>query len=263
MVFDAYLHICTVFSLSLACKYFLAFLLLCGSFLGLLRPLLFYEEFMFKSFLSLRLPFSRKLCIVLFSRLNVSLDFHGAARVFHVSVLPHGLCCDSSSWLGTSRVGILSDLSPSPRDQMILIALCVGSATSRFVSHTQKMTLLLSQCWLGGVISSEKWLERFLPFWNFLFQNLFLVTLDLVVCAQGGMQRNALECDHFALVHAKEIRREDKLPKKRTHCLTELPLFHGESVTGRKLHVLGICSTPFTTPENTLSTFRLKYSSVV
>lgn len=158
MVFNAYLHICTVFSLSLACK-----LLSClPAFVWLLSrtavPLLFHEDFRFKSSLFLRLRFSRKLCIVLFSWLNVSLDFHGAVCVFHVSVLPHGLCCDSSSWLGTSRVGILSDLSPSPRDQMILIALCVGSATSRFVSHTQKMTLLLSQCWLGGVISSEKWL---------------------------------------------------------------------------------------------------------
>lgn len=74
----------------------------------------------------------------------MSLDFHGAACVFHVSVLPHGLYCDSSSWLGTSRVGILSDLSPSLRDQMILIALCVGSDTSRFVSHTQKNDSVVS-----------------------------------------------------------------------------------------------------------------------
>lgn len=50
--------------------------------------LLFYEDFMFKSFLLLRLSFSRKLCIVLFSKLNASLDFHGAACVFHVSVFP-------------------------------------------------------------------------------------------------------------------------------------------------------------------------------
>lgn len=77
------------------------------------------------------------------------------------------------------------------------------------------------------------------------------------------MQRNDLECDHFALMCAKEIQREDKLPKKNTQCLTELLLFHSASVTGRKLHLLGICSTPFTTPENTLSTFLLKYSSVV